>query len=250
MGSEFQAAELFIIKDIVHNLMLPMLRWTYSLVGNYGVAIILLTIFVKLLMFPILKKQFESMKKIQEVQPELKRLRSQYKDDPKGAQAAMVAFYTENNMNPLQGCLPMLVQIPVFLSIYAAIVSDAFRTMVQGTLDAGGSIGLTSFWLTDLTAYDRYYVLPVVLAVVTYFSQKVVISDESQKKLIWLAPIVLLIFSVKLPSGVLLYWLTSSIVTFVQQIYVLKPELFASKKKGGEVAISEVKVSTQIKDED
>ena len=208
------------IKFLVHSFMLPFLTFCYNnIYANYGVAIILLTVAIKVVFYPLMNKQFESMKKMKELKPELDALNSKYKNSPKEKQQAMVRLYQERKVNPFQGCLPMLVQIPFFLAVYSTILSDTFTTMIH---EPGINAGLFSFWLPDLSVADSTKILPILLAIFTYYSQKLMMVDPKQKQLLYLSPIMILVFGLQLPSGVLLYWATSTILSTVQQVMITK----------------------------
>lgn len=210
------------IKFLITKLMLPFLTFSYEFIfPNYGISIILLTLLIKVLFIPLMNKQYLAMKGMQDVQPELQRIREEYKDNPEQLQKELMQLYKVHGINPLQGCLPMLIQIPFFIAIYATIVSPLFKAEI---LKPGINPGLFSFWLPNLSLPDAYFVLPVVVALLTYWTQKMVIIDPQQQKLIWLSPLLILFFGIKLPSGVLLYWAISTLLSGIQQIWIMKKE--------------------------
>ena len=216
------------IKVIIESLMIPFLTFSYdSIFPNYGIAIILLTVVIKILFFPLMNKQYRSMKKMQEVAPEMTKLREKYKSKPEKLQQEVVKLYKQHNVNPLAGCLPMLLQIPFFIGIYATIMSEQFTQLLE---QPEVNRGLFSFWLSDLAVADGTYILPIVLAIFTFFSQKLMMVDPKQKQLLYLSPIMILIFGLKLPSGVLLYWATSTILSTIQQFMITNSQNEASLK--------------------
>ena len=210
------------IKALIESFMIPFLTFSYNtIVPNYGIAIILLTIIIKILFYPLMTKQYKSMKKMQEVAPKMTEIKEKYKKKPEKMQQEIIALYKQHNVNPLQGCLPMLLQIPFFIAIYATIMSDQFSALLDVP---GANRGFLSFWLSDLSVADGTFILPVILAVFTFYSQKIMMVDPKQKQLLYLSPIMILIFGLKLPSGVLLYWATSTILSTVQQVMITKNE--------------------------
>ena len=209
------------IKFLVESIMIPFLNFSYhSIMPNYGFAIIFLTIIIKIFFYPLMNKQYKSMKKMQEIAPLMTEIRSKFKSKPEKMQQEVIRLYREHNVNPLQGCLPMLMQIPFFIAIYATIMSSKFTDLLA---IPGINKGLFSFWLSDLSMADTTFILPIVLAIFTYYSQKMIMVDPKQKQLLYLSPIMILIFGLQLPSGVLLYWATSTVLSTVQQFMISKP---------------------------
>ena len=208
------------ISFLINQFMIPFLNFCYNnIYGNYGVAIILLTIFIKLAFFPLMKKQYESMSKMQQVSPKMKELREKYKDNPEKMQKEVMALYKKYNVNPLQGCLPLLIQIPFFIAIYGTILSDTFKEMIFAP---GINPGLFPFWLSDLSLPDSTFILPIILAGFTYYSQKLMMVDPAQQKMLIITPIMILFFGLKLPAGVLIYWAAQTIITTIQQLAFMK----------------------------
>ena len=208
------------ITFFVDSLFLPFLTFSYNTIyPNYGIAIILLTVLIKLIFFPITKKQFVSMQATQKLQPELKRIQEKLKGQPDKLHKEMMKLWKENNVNPLSGCLPMLIQMPVFLGIFYTVKSDMFINLISAP---GVNPGLFSFWLSNLGQPDPFYLLPVIIALSTYWSQKAMMKEPSQKPLLIFMPIIMLVFCVNMPSGVLLYWASSQLISMVQQKMVMK----------------------------
>ena len=189
------------------------------IVPNYGIAIILLTIVIKLLFIPLMNKQYGSMKAMQELNPELTKIKEKYKKDPQKMQKEIMGLYRQKGINPLQGCLPMIIQIPFFIAIYATILSDSFKALIT---EPGVNKGLFSFWISDLSLPDSTFILPILLAYFTYWSQKMIMVDPKQKMFLYMSPILILVFGLKLPGGVLLYWAVSTLVSTIQQTLVMK----------------------------
>ncbi|MEK9657615.1 MAG: YidC/Oxa1 family membrane protein insertase [bacterium] len=206
------------IDAIIVHFMIPFLSFCYNnIIANYGIGIILLTLLVKLLFYPLTAKQYASMNVMKKLNPQIKKIREKYKQTPEKAHMAIMQLYKENNANPLKGCLPGLIQVPVFIAIFYTIHHSSF----QALLDVPGvNQGFTSFWLPNLTQADGTFILPILLGAVTFWSQQLMIVDEQQKKMMMFMPIIILVMSFKMPAGVLLYWLVSTLVSTLQQLMV------------------------------
>ncbi len=208
------------IKLLVNQVMIPFLTFCYEHVcANYGIAIILLTIAIKVCFIPLMRKQYESMKAMQVLNPKIKSIRDKYQKQPEKLQKEMMALYKAHKINPLQGCLPMIIQIPFFLAIYATIMSDTFVNIIS---QPGINPGFLPFWLSNLANPDATFILPILLAGFTYWSQKLIMVDPQQQKLLLFSPVLILVFGLKLPAGVLLYWAVSTIFSTVQQLMIMK----------------------------
>ena len=135
------------IKFLIEAFMLPFLNFSYeTIVPNYGISIILLTIVIKIIFYPLMNKQYRSMKQMQDIAPKMTEIRQKHKSNPQKMQQEVMQLYKDHNVNPLQGCLPMLLQIPFFIAIYATIISDQFQSAIHAP---GINTGLFSFWLSD-----------------------------------------------------------------------------------------------------
>jgi YidC/Oxa1 family membrane protein insertase len=193
--------------------LLAFLKGIYSLVGNWGVAIILLTAAVRLLVLPFNMMSYRSMKVMQVLQPRMKAIREKYKDDQTKMNQEIMALMKTNKANPLGGCLPMLLQFPIFWALYQVL---------------GHSIELYqapfAFWIHDLSAKDPYYVLPVLMGATLFLQQKTTPNamDPAQAKILMFMPLVFSFFMLSLPSGLTLYIFVSGIFGVLQQLYFLK----------------------------
>ncbi|NDC82696.1 protein translocase component YidC [bacterium] len=206
---------------LASHLMLPFLNFSYHhLYPNYGIAIILLTLAIKLAFFPLSKKQFEAMKISQKIQPEIKRIQDELKDQPEKMQAEILRVWRENKANPLGGCLPILIQLPFFFGIYRTINGDAFKAILA---TPGIKAGMFPFWLTNLAHPDPWFILPVVIAVSTFLSQRMMTMDPTQKAVFMFMPVIMGFISLKMPAGVLIYWAAQQIFSNIQQYIMLKP---------------------------
>ena len=198
------------------DLMAQALELLNGVVHNYGLAIILFTLIIKFALLPLTIKQTKSMKAMQDIQPEMKKIQDKYKDDKEKQQQEMMKLYQENNVNPAAGCLPMILQLVILIPLYRAILS---LQEVMG--DA------TFLWigrLTDgsLAQPDPALVIINGLAMVaqTYITQKISGSGGQSSTMMWIMPLFIVFIGFQLPSGLLLYWLTSTIFTAVQQFVI------------------------------
>jgi YidC/Oxa1 family membrane protein insertase len=191
--------------------LMVVLKFFYGFIGNYGFAVILLTICIKLIFWPLTQKSYKSMKGMQKLQPEMKKMREKYGNDKQKLNQEMMAFYKENKVNPLGGCLPMVIQIPVFFALYRVLL---------------GSIELRHapfmLWITDLSARDPYYVTPLIMGVTMFIQQKMQPTnmDPTQAKIMLMMPVVFTFMFLNFPSGLVLYWLTNNLLTILQQYLI------------------------------
>ena len=180
---------------------------------SYGFAIILLTIIVKMLLYPLTVKQIKSMKAMQQLAPKLKKLQEKYKDDPPMLQQKMANLYRDAGVNPLAGCLPMLVQMPILMGMYYALYNFNFSQ--------GKDI---FFWLPSLAEPDPLYILPLLSAATTFLMQKQTTAEvTSQMKIMMVfMPIFIGFISLNFPSGLVLYWVTMNVVQIAQQWWMYR----------------------------
>ncbi|MBI5408225.1 MAG: membrane protein insertase YidC [Nitrospirae bacterium] len=189
------------------------LKFFYKYLGNYGWAIIVLTIVTRIPFIPILNKSQQSMKKMQKIQPMMAEIKEKYKKDPQKMQKEMMALYKKHKVNPVGGCLPMLLQIPVFVALYNVL---AKAIELRGAHFA--------FWITDLASKDPYYVLPVVMGGTMILQQKMTPTamDPTQAKMMMFMPVIFTFMFLSFPSGLVIYWLVNNILGIIQQYFVNK----------------------------
>lgn len=176
---------------------------------NWGVAIILLTIILKVLFYPLTKAAAVSMKKMQKLQPEMNNIRSKYKEDPRKQQQELMRYMSANKVNPAKGCLPILPQIPVFIAFYN-VLSQAIELRHANFM----------FWITDLSVKDPYYVTPLILGGFMFLQQKLTpntAADPNQQKIMMMMPIIFTVMMLSLPAGMVLYMITNTVVSIGQQ---------------------------------
>ncbi len=187
---------------------------------NYGVAIILLTVITKVVFFPLTLKSMSSMKAMQTLQPQINALRSKYKSDAQRLQQETMALYRQHKVNPLGGCLPMIVQIPIFYALYVALSVSV--EMQNAPFICFGRFFGVDLWICDLASHDPTYVLPILMGVSMFVQQKMtpVMGDPRQAKMMLFMPIVFTFMFLNLPAGLVLYWTLSNVLQIAQQKYM------------------------------
>jgi YidC/Oxa1 family membrane protein insertase len=203
--------------------ILHLMNWVYRHVGNYGVAIILLTVVSKVLFYPLTVKSMRSMRAMQTLQPQINALRSKYKSDPQRLQRETLDLYRKHKVNPAGGCLPMVAQIPIFYALYLAL---SVSVELQGaTFLCFGRIFGVDLWICDLASHDPTYVLPVLMGVTMFIQQKMtpVAGDPRQAKMMLIMPFVFTFMFINLPAGLVLYWTVSNVLQILQQWYMDRP---------------------------
>lgn len=190
-----------------------LLEKIYNVVGNWGWSIILITLFIKIIFYPLSAKSYRSMSLMKKVQPKIEAIREQYKDDRTKLTQAMMQVYQQEKIHPLGGCLPILLQIPVFISLYWMLVESIELRQAPFML-----------WIHDLSQKDPYYVLPVLMAISMFIQQKLSPppADPTQAKVLMLMPLVFGVLFVNFPSGLMLYWVVNNTLSFLQQWYVMR----------------------------
>ncbi len=207
---------------------LKALRWIYSHVGNYGVAIILLTLGIRILLFPLMHTSTVSMRKMAKVQPKVKEIQAKYKKKKSDPQARakmnqeMMALYKEEGVNPMAGCLPLLVQLPLLWALYKLFLSAIELRHAPFML-----------WITDLSAKDPLYVTPVLMTATMWLQQRLApqAGDPQQQRLMRMMPLIFGIMFLQFPAGLVLYWLANNVITIIQQEITL--HIVGERKRGG-----------------
>ena len=205
------------IENILHAVLSALYFLTERLgFGSYGLAIILLTIIIKIIVYPLTKKQLKSMKAMQKIQPELQKLQTKYKDNPRVMQQKLMELYGKEGVNPMSGCLPMLIQMPILMGMYYTLYNFDY-----------GSVEPSFLWLPSLSETDPLYILPVLSAVTTFLQQKLSMSSEStqqMKMMMVIMPLFIGFISLNFPAGLVLYWVTMNIVQIIQQVWIYKKD--------------------------
>ena len=194
--------------------MFKLLKFLHSLVGNWGVAIILITLIVRGGMYPLTKAQYTSMAKMRMLQPKLQALRERFGDDRQKMSQGMMELYKQEKVNPLGGCFPILIQMPIFIALYWTLMESVELRHAPFAL-----------WLTDLSVKDPFYVLPLLMGATMWWIQKMsptTVTDPMQQKVMQFMPIIFTFMFLWFPAGLTLYWLVSNIVTICQQTLIYR----------------------------
>jgi YidC/Oxa1 family membrane protein insertase len=199
------------------------LTFFYKVTHNYGWAIIMITIVIQILVFPLTLKSLKSAAAMKRVQPLIKDIQTKYKNDPKRLQIEMLNIYRTKKINPLGGCLPMILQLPIFW---------AFFTMLRNAYELRNADWI--LWVKDLSASDQFMhlgdfnvnLLPLLMGLGMFFQQRMTmaVSDPTQKRIMYLMPIIFTFMFWSFPSGLVLYWLTNSIISMIEQYFIIKKD--------------------------
>lgn len=191
-----------------------LLQFLQSIVSNWGLAIILTTVVVKAVLFPLTKAQYVSMAKMRMLQPKMTAMRERYGSDRQKMSQAMMKLYKEEKVNPLGGCLPMLLQLPIFLALYWVLLESVELRHSEFV-----------FWIQDLSTKDPYYILPILMGASMFLMQRLQptpTADPMQQKLFQYMPVIFTVFFLWFPSGLVLYWLVSNLITIAQMLIIYR----------------------------
>lgn len=204
------------------------LFWLYGLVGNYGIAIIIFTIVVRTILFPLYNSQMKQSAMMSELQPELNKLQKQYGADKEKYNQKVMEFYQETGMNPAKGCLPLIIQMPILFGLFAALRSplDYYTSNTEAIL----AIHQSFLWIQDLSQPDKW-ILPILAGITTYFSFKITASANPQtqgsmKAMQYIFPLMIVWWGRSFPAGLTIYWFVGTLYMCIQQKVV-----FAKIKK-------------------
>jgi len=200
-------------------LLLRIFKWLYQLIPNYGVAIILITLLTKVILLPFTQKSFTHMRAMQAIQPKITALREKHKDNPQELNKHMMRLYREHKVNPLGGCFPMLLQMPIFFALFGLLYTSI-------DLRGAGFI----WWIKDLSLPDTVghlagfpiNILPILMGITTVIQQKMTTVDPRQAKMMMLMPVFMTFIFYNFPSGLVLYWLVTNVLTIGQQYIIAK----------------------------
>lgn len=234
----------FIVRPIAEYILLPLFQFLHMFIPNYGFVIIVFSLIIKLAVYPLTKQSYQSMKKMQALQPKIAELKEKYKDDPQKLNSETMKLYSTYGINPAGGCLPILLQMPIFIALWG---------MFQSVIELRQQPFI--WWIKDLSTpdviYDLGFKLPLfgvqqisglalLMGITTFFQQKMTMKDPSQKMLVYLMPIMLTILFMTFPSGLNLYYFMFNVFSIAQQYYINKagkdvelvPVANPNKKKG------------------
>lgn len=194
--------------------MFLLLQFIQGYIGNWGWTIVILTVLIKLVLFPLSFKGMVSMQKLKDLAPKMKEIQAKYKDDKQKQSMHMMELYKKHGANPMGGCLPLILQIPVFFAIYRVLLN---------AIELKGAPWM--FWVHDLAEMDPYFVLPILMGATMFLQQKITpntMQDEMQKKIFQFLPVVFTFFFLWFPAGLTLYWFINNLFTIGQQYYINK----------------------------
>lgn len=195
--------------------LFKLLQFLHSFIGNWGFAIVVITFIVRGIMYPLTKAQYISMAKMRMLQPKIKAMRERLRDDKQKMSQEMMMLYKREKVNPLGGCLPLIIQMPIFLALYYMLSSSIELRHTPFIL-----------WIHDLSAQDPYYILPVIMGITMFFIQKMsptttttttTVTDTMQQKIMTYMPVIFILFFLWFPSGLVLYYIVSNLFTILQQ---------------------------------
>ena len=193
--------------------MFLLLNKLFSFVNNWGISIIIITVMIKLLFFHLSSMSYRSMGNMKKLQPRLDLLKERYKDDKKEFGHAVMDLYKKEKVNPLSGCLPLLIQIPVFISLYYVLFESI---ELRHAVFFG--------WIDDLSSKDSYYILPIIMCGTMFIQQRLnpPIQDDMQRKVMMFLPFIFLLIFLQFPAGLVLYWVVNNILSILQQWIITK----------------------------
>ena len=200
------------------------LNHVHSVVGNWGWSIIITTLLIKLLFYKLSEKSYSSMAKMREIQPRLQTLKERFGEDKQALSKATMEFYKKEKINPLGGCLPTVIQIPVFIALYYVLIESVQLRQAPFI-----------FWIRDLSVHDPYYVLPILMGISMFVQQRLSPPppDPAQAKMMMFLPIIFTAFFLSFPAGLVLYWIVNNCSSILQQWYVMKTYKSPKAKPAG-----------------
>ncbi|HET6655321.1 MAG TPA: membrane protein insertase YidC [Gammaproteobacteria bacterium] len=206
---------------IIAQPMFKVLEWIHWAIGNWGWSIILLVFLIKLVFFPLQQKAGRSMAKMREFQPRIKAIQERYKDDKQRLSQAMMELYKKEKINPMGGCLPVLLQLPIYFGLYYVLLYSVELRQAPFI-----------FWLTDLSAPDPYYVLPILYGIAQFVQMRVQPqpADKMQARIMMVMPLGAVAFAIIMPAGLVVYWVANAVLTALQQWHINK-SLHEPKKR-------------------
>ncbi|MBS3741058.1 MAG: membrane protein insertase YidC [Candidatus Cloacimonetes bacterium] len=208
----------------ISKFMLQLLTWIHNVIPNWGIAIIILSIIIKLVLSPLTHKGTKSSQKMQQIQPKVKEVQNKYKDNPKKAQQEVMKIYKEHGVSPLGGCLPLILQFPILFALYPVLRSALALRHADFIL-----------WINDLSAPDPYYILPVVMGIAMFLQQKLMMQKtaggasqqaqaKTQKFMMYGMPIFLVFIFKSFPAGLVLYWLCYNILSIIERLWIMSKQ--------------------------
>ena len=206
--------------DYLSDVMLEVLKFFYSIGGhNYGLAIIWLTVAVNLALYPLTLISIKQMAAMQKIQPRMKELQKKYKDEPTKLQQEIMHLYKSEKVNPLGGCLPVLLKIPFFLALFFALQSKEFMAIATSS---------QFLWMSNIVKPDPTYIMIALIGISTWLSQKSMpTSPDQNQAMLVIMPFFIAFISISFPAGVQIYWVVSNAMGWLQQEYILRRKVNA-----------------------
>jgi YidC/Oxa1 family membrane protein insertase len=197
----------------ISDIIFWMMQHIYDVVGNWGWSIVLVTIIIKLLFYQLSAKSYRSMSGLKRLQPKIEALKERFGDDKQKLTQATLELYRQEKVNPMSGCLPILIQIPVFIALYWVLVESVQLRQAPFI-----------FWIHDLSQHDPYYVLPILMGISMFIQQRLnpPPPDPLQAKIMMMMPVVFTVLFANFPAGLMLYWFVNNTLSFLQQGYIMK----------------------------
>jgi YidC/Oxa1 family membrane protein insertase len=210
--------------DTIAKFLGEILLFFYNNTGqNYGLAIILLTLVVRLVTWPLTSKQLSSAKAMQDMQPEIKKLQEKYKDDKEKLNQATMELWKTHKVNPAAGCLPLLLQFPVLIAMFRLLQQPALLEGIENviflTMNMTVAAVADGIWQTN----PGYYIMVILSGITTYLQQKLMMTDKSQQTMMIIMPFMILFFSVRFPAGLVLYWVINNFLSVGHHYFLNKP---------------------------
>lgn len=201
-----------------------MMQKIYSVVGNWGWSIVLVTVIIKLMFYQLSAKSYRSMNAMKKLQPKLNALKEKFGDDKQKFTQATLELYKKEKVNPMSGCLPILIQIPVFIALYWVLVESVYLRQAP-----------FMFWIHDLSVKDPYYVLPILMGLSMLLQQRLSPPppDPMQAKVMMFMPVIFTVLFINFPAGLMLYWFVNTLLSVLQQWYIMHSMEKAEPKKKG-----------------
>jgi len=208
---------------IISQGLLWVMKKIYDVVGNWGWSIVLVTLLIKIVFYKLSEKSYRSMAHLRRVQPKLEALKERCGDDKQKLSMEMMALYKKEKINPLGGCLPILIQIPVFIALYWVLIESVELRQAPFI-----------FWIKDLSIKDPYYVLPVIMGISMWVQQKLSPppADPTQAKVMMILPVIFTVLFASFPAGLVLYWVVNNVLSILQQWYITRQVEAAGVKNG------------------
>ena len=203
----------------ISSVILAFFVFIHRLIPNYGLVIIVFSLLLKVLFYPLTHKQLEATRKMQELQPQLAALKEKYKNDPQRLNKETMALYKKGGANPLGGCFPLLLQMPIFFALFSV-----FRNTIE--LRRAEFV----WWIQDLSMKDPYLILPIIMAITMFIQQKMAVKDPKQAAMVYLMPVIMFIFLMNFASGLVLYWTVFQILSILQQLIIERRKGAVEKK--------------------